>query len=122
MSKEIKAPVSSVFDLISGLQRFVLYFILFLIPWLIIPLPYDLTEKVKSITFIILTSILVLLEVVKWIWDGKVSIIKSSFDKVFLLLFGSFLLSFVFARDSWISFWGYDGRVEIGRASCRERV
>ena len=54
------------------------------------------------------------MEVVKWIWDGKVSIIRSSFDKVFLLLFSSFLLSFVFAQDNWISFWGYDGRIGRG--------
>ena len=114
MSKEIKAPISSVFDMVSTLQRGILYFTLFLIPWFVIPLPYDSTEKMKSLLFIILASFLILLEVVKWIWDGKISVIKSSFDKVFLLLFGSFLISFIFAQDSWISFWGYDGRIGRG--------
>ena len=114
MSKEIKAPISSVFNLVSSIQRGILYLTLFIIPWFVIPLPYDSSEKIKSVVFIILTSLLILLEVVKWIWDGKVSIIKSPFDKVFLLLFSSFLLSFVFAQDSWISFWGYDGRVGRG--------
>lgn len=114
MSKEIKAPISSVFNLVSSLQRGILYLTLFIIPWFVIPLPYDSSEKIKSVIFILLTSLLILLEVVKWIWDGKISIIKSSFDKIFLLLFSSFLLSFIFAQDSWISFWGYDGRVGRG--------
>ncbi|KKP65838.1 MAG: hypothetical protein UR61_C0010G0010 [candidate division WS6 bacterium GW2011_GWE1_34_7] len=114
MSKEIKAPISSVFNLVSSIQRGLLYLTLFIIPWFVIPLPYDSSEKIKSVLFISLTSLLILLEIIKWIWDGKISIIKSSFDKIFLLLFSSFLLSFVFAQDSWISFWGYDGRIGRG--------
>lgn len=114
MSNEIKAPISSVFDLVSGIQRAVMYLTLFLIPWFVIPLPYDSTEKIKGILFIFLSTILLLLEVVKWIWDGKITILKSPLDKIFLLLFGSFLLSFAFAQDTWISLWGYDGRIGGG--------
>lgn len=111
MLKENNSPVSSVFDIISKLQRGVLYTILFVIPWLIVPLPYDSTEKVKGIVFVFLSSLLILLEVIKWIWDGRVSMIRSSLDGIFLLLFVSFLISSVFARDTWMAFWGYDGRL-----------
>ncbi len=102
------------FEKISKIQRVVFNLILFIIPWFIVPLPYDSTEKIKSILFVVLSSILILLEIVKWIWDGKVSIIKSPLDKAFLLFFFSFLLSTVFARDRWMAFWGYDGRMGSG--------
>ena len=68
----------------------------------------------KGILFVFLASLLILLEVIKWIWDGKVSVIRSSLDKAFLLLFGSFLISTLFARDQWISLWGFDGRMGTG--------
>mgnify|MGYP000848411407 CR=1 FL=1 len=99
------------FENISKIQRIVFSIILFVIPWFVVPLPYDTTEKIKGILFIILSSILILLEIVKWIWDGKISIVKSPFDKAFLLFFFSFLISTIFARDRWMSFWGYDGRI-----------
>ena len=102
------------FEKISKVQRVILNLILFIIPWFVVPLPYDSTEKIKSILFIVLSSILILLEIVKWIWDGKVSIIKSPLDKAFLLFFFSFLLSTIFARDRWMAFWGYDGRMGSG--------
>jgi tetratricopeptide (TPR) repeat protein len=113
MGKENKTSMS-VFDMISGLQRVLFYITLVIIPWFIIPLPYDSTEMLKSIVFIFLSSFIILLEIIKWIWDGKVSVTKSIFDKVFLLLFVSFLVSTVFARDSWIAMWGYDGRIGGG--------
>jgi len=113
MSKENKENVS-VFDMISGLQRIIFNITLILIPWFVVPLPYDSTEMIKSIAFIFLSSFLVLLEIIKWIWDGKISMTKSPFDKVFFLLLISLLLSTVFARDSWIAFWGYDGRMGGG--------
>lgn len=114
MSEEKNITVSSVFDMISKLQRIVLYTTLFVIPWFIIPLPYDSTEKIKAIVFIFLSSLIILLEVIKWIWDGKISIVKSSLDKIFLLVFISFLISTVFAQDTWMSLWGYDGRLGTG--------
>jgi len=114
MSEEKKTMVTSVFDMVSKIQRVLFYGMLFIIPWFVIPLPYDSTEKIKSILFIILSSLLILLEVIKWIWDGKISVTKSPIDKVFLLLFISFLLGTVFARDTWMSFWGYDGRMGTG--------
>jgi len=113
MSKENKT-LTSVFDMISGLQRILFYITLVIIPWFVIPLPYDSTEILKSVVFIFLSSFIILLEIIKWIWDGKISIRKSSFDKVFLLLFLSFLISGVFAKDSWIGIWGYDGRMGGG--------
>lgn len=114
MSEEKNNSVSSVFDMISKLQRYIFYATLFLIPWFVIPLPYDSTEKIKSVLFIFLSCLVILLEIIKWVWDGKISIVKSSLDKVFLLILISFVLSTIFARDSWMSFWGYDGRLGTG--------
>ncbi|HBB64942.1 MAG: hypothetical protein UR34_C0007G0014 [candidate division WS6 bacterium GW2011_GWC1_33_20] len=114
MPKDNNASMPSIFELISQIQRYVFYFTLFLIPWFVVPLPSDPTEQIRSVAFIFLASIIILLEVIKWIWDGKISITKSPFDKIFLILIVSFLISTVFASDSWIAFWGYDGRMGTG--------
>ncbi len=111
MSEEKKKSITSIFDMVSKIQRVLFYVILFIIPWFVIPLPNDTTEKIKSILFIVLSSLLILLEIVKWVWDGKITVVKSPLDKVFILLFGSFLLASIFAPDRWMSFWGYDGRM-----------
>lgn len=99
---------------LSFFQRQLLYVLLFFIPWFVIPLPWDPTEQVKVTFFIIISTLIILLEIVKWIWDGKVEIGKSSYDRVFFLLLLSFLVSSVFALDKWTSFWGFDGRLGTG--------
>ena len=45
------------FEKISKVQRIIFNLIMFIIPWFVIPLPYDSTEKIKSILFIELSSI-----------------------------------------------------------------
>jgi tetratricopeptide (TPR) repeat protein len=102
---------------LSFFQRQIFYTLLFFIPWFVVPLPWDPTEQVRIILFIILSSILILLEVIKWIWDGKVVVFKSIYDKVFLLLLFSFILSSIFALDKWTAVWGFDGRLGMGLIS-----
>lgn len=108
-----KQATSDIMD-ISFFQRQLFYILLFFIPWFVVPLPWDPTEQVKVLLFTILSSIVVLLEIVKWVWDGKITILKSNFDKTFLLLYATFVLSSVFAIDKWVSVWGFDGRFGIG--------
>jgi tetratricopeptide (TPR) repeat protein len=99
---------------ISSVQRILFYGILFLIPWFVIPLPWDPTESVKTVAFIVLSSLVVLLEVIKWIWEGKITIMKSNLDIAVLALLGSFILSTVFALDKWTALWGFDSRLGLG--------
>ena len=96
---------------LSFFQRQLLYILLLVLPWFVIPLPWDPTEQIKVTFFIVVSSIIILLEVIKWIWDGKVTISKSVLDKVFFLLMLSFLLSSIFALDKWTALWGFDGRI-----------
>ncbi len=102
---------------LSFFQRQLLYILFFFIPWFVIPLPWDPTEQIKVTAFIVLSSLIILLEVIKWIWGGKVEIGKSLYDKVFFLLLLSFLISSVFALDKWTAFWGFDGRFGTGLLS-----
>lgn len=102
---------------LSFFQRQIFYILLFFMPWFVVPLPWDPTEQIKVIFFIVLASTLVLIEIVKWIWGGKVTILKSVFDKAFLLIYFSFVLSTVFALDKWVAVWGFDGRMGIGLIS-----
>ena len=98
----------------SFFQRQLLYILLFLLPWFVIPLPWDPTEQIKIVLFIIISSLIILLEVIKWIWDGKVTISKSVVDRAFLLLALTFFISSVFAADKWTALWGFDGRLGTG--------
>ncbi len=102
---------------LSFFQRQIFYILLFFIPWFVVPLPWDPTEQIKVIFFTVFASTLVLIEIVKWIWGGKVTILKSVFDKAFLLIYLSFVLSTVFALDKWVAVWGFDGRMGIGLIS-----
>jgi len=99
---------------LSFFQRQLFYLLLFLIPWFIIPLSWDPTEQFKVVAFLFLSSLIILFEIVKWIWDGKITILRSIFDKVLLFLYGSFVLSTIFALDRWIAIWGIDGRLGVG--------
>lgn len=107
---------SSGMDL-SFFQRQFFYILLFFLPWFVLPLPWDPTESIRVTFFLIISAIIILLEVVKWIWDGKIAIYKSVLDKAFLLLLLSFIISTIFAIDRWGAVWGFDGRLGIGIVS-----
>jgi tetratricopeptide (TPR) repeat protein len=102
---------------LSFFQRQLFYITLFFLPWFVIPLPWDSTDQIKTTLFILLASLIILLEVVKWIWDGKISILRSKFDKVFLVLLFSFIISTIFSLDKWIAVWGFEGRLSTGLLS-----
>ena len=112
-----KASLTSNKINLSFFQRQLFYVLLFFIPWFVIPLPWDPTEQIKVMFFIIVSSLIILLEIIKWIWDGKVQIGKSVYDKAFFLIFLSFVASSIFALDKWTSFWGFDGRLGTGMLS-----
>ncbi|MDX9738785.1 MAG: tetratricopeptide repeat protein [Candidatus Dojkabacteria bacterium] len=118
LSNNTKSNTSdtSTMDL-SFFQRQLFYITLFFLPWFVIPLPWDSTDQIKTTLFILLASLIILLEVVKWIWDGKISILRSKFDKVFLVLLFSFIISTIFSLDKWIAVWGFEGRLSTGLLS-----
>src|SRR5690606_32251877 len=41
----------------------------------------------------------------------------SKFDKVFLVLLFSFIISTIFSLDKWIAVWGFEGRLSTGLLS-----
>lgn len=101
------------FDL-SSVQRFIFNLSLFVLPWFFIPLPWDITERSKSLIFLSLSLIIILLEVINWIWKGRVLVFKSKLDLPILLLLLSVILSTLLAKDIWVSVWGIDGRLSGG--------
>ncbi len=94
-----------------------MYLMLFITPWFVIPLPWDATENIKVIIFLAFSLLLILLELIKWIWDGKITILRSSLDKIVFILLGTFIVSSIFAVDQWTSLWGFDGRLSTGLLS-----
>lgn len=117
LTNNTKTNVTSSGMDLSFFQRQLFYILICFLPWFVLPLPWDPTESIRVTFFIIISAIVILLEVVKWIWDGKVAIYKSVLDKAFLLLFLSFIISSIFAIDKWSAVWGFDGRLGIGIVS-----
>ena len=104
---------NKVFD-ISTIQRFVFYAMLVITPVFFIPLPWDITERSKSLLFLLFTIVILFLEFIKWIWNGKITIVKSKLDIPFGLLFLSIVVSTIFARDGWTAIWGNSGNLANG--------
>ncbi len=96
---------------ISLVQKFLLCVILFLLPVSVIPFSWDWTERAMSLTILFFSTAIVTLEIVKLIWGGKLSLVKSSIDIGIFFLLGSFLLSTIFSKDINSSIWGVDGRL-----------
>lgn len=102
---------------LSFFQRILSYVLLFTIPWFVLPLPWDTTEQVRVTFFLVISLLILLLEFVKWIWDGKISMLRSSLDKIVFVLLSTFVISSIFALDKWTSIWGMDGRLGTGLLS-----
>ena len=98
----------------STIQKYLFWIVLFLLPMFIMPFPWDWTERSMSIMILLLSTVVVGIEVIKILWGGKTSILKSSIDLgIFLLLFSMFI-STLFSVDFNSSIWGIDANLGGG--------
>jgi tetratricopeptide (TPR) repeat protein len=98
----------------SKVQRYLFWGLLFLLPLAIFPFPWDWTERSMSILILTISTLIVAVELLKIIWDGKTNILKSALDVGLFLLLFSMLLSSLFSLDLNTSLWGIDGRLGNG--------
>ena len=96
------------------IQKYLTYLLLFLLPWFVMPFPWDWTEKSMGLIILTLTVIIVGLEVIKLIWHGKISLLKNIVDFGLLILLLSLLISTLFSVDFYTSMWGIDSRFGNG--------
>ena len=89
-SKKLNIPV---------IQKYLFWGVLFLLPIAIMPFPWDWTERSMSLLILSLSTIILGLQVVQMFWDGKLSILRSSFDLGMFSLLLSLLLSTIFSKD-----------------------
>lgn len=99
---------------ISTIQRYIFFTLLFILPFTVIPFPWDWTEKSISLVLLIFTTIIVGLESIKLIWESKTTYLKSVIDKGSLLILLSLILSTIFSKDVASSLWGVDNRLGSG--------
>lgn len=99
---------------ISHIQKYLLYALVLLLPFIIIPFPWDWSERGMSLVILSFATVIVGLELIKLIWEARVSIVKTALDGGVLLILFSSLLSTVFSRDISSSLWGVDGRLGGG--------
>lgn len=99
---------------IPTIQKYLFFAILFIAPLAIIPFPWDWTERGMSLLILGLSTIIISLEMIKLIWEGKVTFLKSALDGGILAVFVSLLLSTIFSKDLSSSIWGTDGRLGSG--------
>jgi tetratricopeptide (TPR) repeat protein len=99
---------------ISAIQKILFKALLFLLPLTIFPFPWDWTERGMSLLILSVSTIILGLEVIKLLWGGSLSILKSVLDIGFFLILLSYLLSTIFSVDINSSLWGIDGRLGSG--------
>lgn len=99
---------------LSAIQKFLFKGLLFLLPLTIFPFPWDWTERGMSLLILSVSVIILGLEIVKLLWGGSLSILKSTMDIGFFLILFSYLLSTIFSVDINSSLWGIDGRLGSG--------
>ncbi len=96
------------------IQRYLFYLILFLAPLSIIPFPWDWTERGIGLLVLFLGTIIITLEIVKLVWDGKLTLLKGALDGGIMLIFLSLIFSTLFSKDLSSSIWGMDGKLGTG--------
>ena len=96
------------------IQKYLFLAMLFLLPLSIIPFPWDWTEKGMSLVILIFSTIILGIEVIKLIWDGKATLIKSLLDMGSFAILISLILSTLLSKDINSSLWGVDNRLGSG--------
>jgi hypothetical protein len=105
------------YNLFSRIQLFFLCISLILIPIALFPLEWMMFEYGRVFLLIVFTIILLTFELIKFLIQGKLEILKSPRDIILMLLGFSFLVSLLFSSDSFVSFWGYEHRFGTGFVS-----
>lgn len=103
--EKIKLPV---------IQKYLFLVILFILPLSIIPFPWDWTEKSMSLVILIFSTIIIGIEIIKLIWDGKTTLIKSILDIGSFAILLSLIFSTLLSKDVNTSLWGADNRLGPG--------
>jgi hypothetical protein len=93
------------------IQKYLFWSLILLLPVAVMPFPWDWTERSMSLLILSISTIILSLEVIKLLWEGKSSILKSSLDVCSFLILFSMLLSTIFSKDINTSIWGVDGRL-----------
>ena len=96
------------------IQKYLFLAMLFLLPLSIIPFPWDWTEKGMSLVILIFSTIIIGIEIIKLIWDGKATLIKSLLDMGSFAILISLILSTLLSKDINSSLWGVDNRLGSG--------
>lgn len=99
---------------ISRIQKSLFFTLFLVLPFAIIPFPWDWTEKSMSLIILIISTLILGLELIKFLWNGKVTLIKSALDIGLFSLLLSFTFSTLLSKDFNTSFWGIDGRLGGG--------
>jgi hypothetical protein len=99
---------------IPTIQKYIFFLILFVAPFAIIPFPWDWTERGMSLLILGLSTIIVVLELIKLVWEGKVTFLKSILDGGIIAILVSMIISTLFSKDINSSLWGADGRLGGG--------
>ena len=96
------------------IQKYLFLTMLFILPLSIIPFPWDWTEKSMSLVILIFSTIIIGIEIIKLIWDGKATLIKSILDIGSFTILISLILSTLLSKDINSSLWGVDNRLGSG--------
>lgn len=96
----------SVMNWLTVVQKVIMYVLLFLLPLVVFPLPWNTYLYGKAVLLIVITILLLTIELVKIVQKGKLSVLKSQKDLFGLLVLATFVLSTAFSMDWRVSLLG----------------
>lgn len=99
---------------IPTIQKYLFCLVLFITPLAIMPFPWDWTERSMSLVILFVATIIISLEIIKLIWEGKSTFLKSILDGGIFAILISLILSTLFSKNLNESIWGVDGRLGAG--------
>jgi len=102
---------------INAIQNGIFYMLFLLLPFSIIPMPWDWATRGTSLLILIISIVIVSLELLKFIWEGKISIFKNSVDLGILFILLASIISTVLSVNPGLSFWGIDMNLGSGLIS-----
>lgn len=102
---------------INALITLILVIVAAVIPLLFFPYLTEYVEMPKVIALVSLSVILLVLWVLSWVFDGKVSVTRTPLDIPFLLFLGVLIVSTFFSQLRYYSIFGYLPRLHGSAAS-----
>jgi tetratricopeptide (TPR) repeat protein len=101
-------------EIVENIEKIIFYSSLIFIPMSILPLPWDLTEYSMGLMLSFFALIIVVIELIKLVWKGRLLVPKGIMDIGILVVTISMIVSTLLSTSMPTSLFGFDFRLGSG--------